>query len=423
MPMQTEIRAGVVVVAACGWLGVEVRAADWPQWLGPHRDSISEERGAGRMLPQPIQVWTNSVGLGCSSVVISHGRAFTLGHKKSEDKRGTDAIYALEASTGKVIWRHSYDCLTCFTQDVPFDGPRSTPTVDGERLYTLSLEGHVFCLDTANGKILWSKRLVQDLGGRIPVYGYCGSPLVYRNLLLLEVNAPDASHLALDKMTGETVWKATGLQVTCASPVLTRIEGKDCAVFLGGGVVIGVEPSTGHEFWRHGTWGHAWMGQVVAGNCVFVANASLPRGCGMLRIEGGKPRVLWEDQGKKFQTLHSNALIYQGHIYGIDNTGTDLQRNDNNRSRLKCLSAETGEEKWIQERMGWANMILFDGKLIILRQMGELVIADASPEAYHELARHKVCDGRSWTVPALSQGHLFVRNNAGLVTCLKLTNE
>jgi hypothetical protein len=165
------------------------------------------------------------------------------------------------------------------------------------------------------------------------------------------------------------------------------------------------------------------MGQVVESNLVFVANASLPRGCGLLRIEAGKPRVLWEDKGKKFQTLHSNALIYRGHLYGIDNTGTDLQGNDNRRSRLKCLALDTGEERWVREGFGWSNLILFDGKLVILRQVGELVIADASPTGYYELARHELLSGRSWTVPALANGRVFLRNNAGAMACYQLLRD
>ena len=406
-----------------GALVPTARAADWPQWLGPNRDAISGERGASRLLPEPKRIWTNAVGLGVSSVVVSGGRAFTQGHLKGESKRGTDTVFCLVASTGEVLWRHAYDCRTCVSQDVLFDGPRSTPTVDSDRVYTLSLEGHLFCLETTSGRVVWSRSLSRDFGGRIPVYGYCGSPLVYRHLLLIEVNAPDASHVALDKATGELVWKATGLNVTCASPVPARMDGQDCVVFLGSDAVLGVDPLTGRTLWRHGTWGHAWMGQVVQSNQVFVANASLPRGCGLIRVEGGKPRVLWEDKGKKFQTLHSNTLIHDGHLYGIDNTGTDLQGNDNSRSRLKCLALETGEEKWVQERFGWSNLIRFDGKLLILRQVGELVIADASPQGYRETARHPLLDGRSWTVPALANGRLFVRNNAGAIACYQLLQQ
>ena len=403
-------------------VGLVCPADDWPQWLGPNRDGISTERGASALLPVPRALWTNSMGLGCSSVVVSQGRAFTMGHVKGEGKRGTDTVYGLDARTGEIRWRHSYECLTCFSQDVKFDGPRATPTVDGDRVYTLGLEGHLFCFETATGKVRWSRQLTRDLEGRIPVYGYCGSPLVYSNLLLIELNAPKASFAAIEKQTGDVAWRLGGGNVTCGSPVLTRIDGGDCAVFLGGGVVMGVAPATGKALWRHGTWGHAWLGPVVWSNYVFVANASLPRGCGMLRIDQGQPRVLWEDK-RKFQTLHNNSIIWQGHVYGMDNTGTDLQENDNSRSRLKCLALDTGEEKWSRDRMGWGNLILFDGKLIILRQVGELVVADASPASYHEVARHPVLDGRSWTVPALTDGRLYCRNNTGTVVCLQLVSR
>lgn len=420
VPCDLHVRTIRVLPLALALLAPAARAADWPQWLGPNRDAISPERGADRLLAKPVWLWTNAVGLGVSSPVVSAGRVFTLGHVRGPDKRGTDTVFCLSASTGELVWRHSYPCRTCVSQDVQFDGPRSTPTVDGDRVCTLSLEGHLLCLEVASGKVIWSRELTRDFGGRIPVYGYCCSPLVYRHLLLVEVNAPGASHVALDKQTGEVVWKATGLNVTCASPVLTQIDGQDCAVFLGSDAVLGADPLTGRTLWRHGTWGHAWMGQVVHSNLVFVANASLPRGCGLIRIEGGKPRVVWEDRGKKFQTLHNNAIIHDGHIYGIDNTGTDLQSNDNTRSRLKCLALETGEVKWVQERFGWSNLLLFDGKLLIWRQVGELVIADATPTGYREIARHQLLEGRSWTVPALAGGQLFVRNNAGALACYQL---
>lgn len=395
-------------------------SGDWNQWLGPNRNAICTERGGDRLLAQPVRLWTNAVGAGVSSLVVSRGNVFAMGHTKGRDKRGMDTVFCLAADTGEVRWKHSYDCRTCVSQDVQFDGPRATPTVDGDRVYTLSLEGHLFCLESASGNVLWSRQLVYDFGGRIPIYGYCCSPLVYHHLLLVELNASGASHVALDKNTGELVWMGEGLNVTCASPVLTRIDDQDCAVFLGSDAVLGVDPLTGRTLWRHGTWGHSWMGHVVYGNLVFVANASLPRGCGLIRVEAGKPHIVWEDKGRKFQTLHSNALIYGGYIYGIDNTGTDLQGNDNNRSRLKCLRLETGEEKWVRDRFGWSNLIVFDGKLLVFRQTGELVIADATPSGYRETARHALLDGRSWTVPALANGRLFLRNNAGVVACYQL---
>ncbi len=414
-----KIRMALVLAITLGGVTRAVRA-DWPQWLGPHRDGVSTETTEAPLVRVPRPTWHAAVGVGVSSVVVSAGRAFTVGHVRGPQDRGTDTIYCFDANTGGVTWTYAYDCLSCRSQDVRFYGPRATPTVDGDRVFTLSLEGHLFCLEARSGKVLWSQELVRDLQGRIPVYGYCCSPLVYGNKLILELNARDASYVALDTSTGAVVWRLAGGNVTCGSPVLTRIDEVDCVVFMGGGTVLGVDAQTGTPLWRHSTWGHAWMGPVVSGNSIFVANASQPRGCGVIRIEAGKPTVLWEDRARKFQTLHCNSVIWQKHVYGFDNTGTDYQGKDTRKSSLKCLELDTGNVKWTRPEMGWGNLIVHDGKLIILREAGELVVARASPDTYDELLRTTVFGGQSWTVPALAEGKLYCRNNAGEVVCLQL---
>ncbi len=129
----------------------------WPQWLGPNRDGISTEAVCDELLATPRPIWRASVGAGVSSVVKSGGRAFAIGHVRGPNNRGKDTIYCFDADTGEAIWRYSYGCLSCVTQDVRVYGPRSTPTVDGDLLYTLSLEGHLFCFEAGSGKIIWSK--------------------------------------------------------------------------------------------------------------------------------------------------------------------------------------------------------------------------------------------------------------------------
>ncbi len=411
-----NLLVSLLLIVFCAQSGSE---ADWPQWLGPNRNGIATEETDGSLLETPQMRWRANVGVGVSSVVVSQGRAFTIGHTRGPRNRGKDTVYCFDADTGDIIWKYSYDCLSCETQDVRFYGPRSTPTVDGDVVYALSLEGHLFCFEAGSGKVLWSKELPQDYNGRIPLYGYCCSPLVYGNALILELNAEAASYVALDKSNGAVVWRCSGGQVTCGSPVLTNIGGVDCAVFMGGGAVVGVSAATGAELWRHRTWGHAWMGPVVSGNRVFVANASLPRGCGVIRIDNGKPAVPWEAK-KKFQTLHCNAVIWQGHIYGFDNTGTDYQGKDSKKSSLKCLDLDTGEVRWVQQKMGWGNLIVVDGNLVILREAGELIVAKASDQGYEELIRHAVLDGQSWTVPAFAESKVYCRNNSGEVVCLQL---
>ncbi len=404
------------IVASAG----AASADDWPQWLGPSRDGLSREISHDPLAQAPWPVWKASAGVGVSSLVVSRGCVFAMGHARGPRDRGTDTVYGLDADTGSVTWTYPYECQSCKSQDVRFYGPRSTPTVDGDRLFTLSLEGHLFCFAARSGKVLWSRNLPRDFHGRIPVYGYCCSPLVYGEKLILELNAQDATYIALDKSSGDVVWRLAGGDVTGGSPVLTQIDGKDCVIFMGGGSVVGADPQTGAQLWRHGTWGHAWMAPTVCGNSIFVANASQPRGCGLIRIDAGKPAVVWEDRAKKFQALHCNSVIWQDHIYGFDNTGTDYQGKDSRKSSLKCIELHTGRVRWVKSEMGWGNLIVHDGKLIILREAGELVVAKAVPEAYEELLRTAVFGGQSWTVPAIANGRLYCRNNAGEIVCLQL---
>jgi outer membrane protein assembly factor BamB len=201
-----KIALGIVLLELCG-IGI-VRAGDWPQWLGPNRDGISRQVSETPLIQTPQTIWNTSVGVGVSSIVVSGGQAFAMGHVRGAQDRGVDTVYSFDAETGAVLWAYSYDCLSCRSQDVRFYGPRSTPTVDGERLFTLSLEGHLFCFEVSSGRVLWHRDIVRDLDGRIPVYGYCCSPLVYDDRLILELNAKGAAYVALNKWTGEVIWRS-----------------------------------------------------------------------------------------------------------------------------------------------------------------------------------------------------------------------
>ena len=273
------------------WLGLGAtgRADDWPQWLGPQRDAISAERGAGRLLPEPKRIWTNAVGLGVSSVVVSGGRAFTIG---SCEGRRTNA-----APTRCSVWRpprakSSGDtpmtaapafrrtcCLTARAARRPWTATASIRSALKGTCSAWKPPAAKSCgratwpgLRRADSR-LWLLRVAAGLPASAAPRGQCAGRLARR---------PGQGH----RRSGlESDRPECDLRLAGARP-----HGRaDCAVFLGSDAVLGVDPLTGRTLWRHGTWGHAWMGQVVRSNQVFVANASLPRGCGLLRIEGGKP--------------------------------------------------------------------------------------------------------------------------------------
>lgn len=403
-------------------------AADWPQWQGPTRDGKTRER-ITRWPPR--ELWRMQAGVGYASPVVAGGHVYVVGHEKSDEAgkgRGTDTVYCLDAGTGEVSWRHAYECQTERRDSTAgYPGPRATPAVDSGNLYTLSLEGHLLCLDAQKGDVVWSRNLARDMGGKIPFYGYCGSPLVHGDKVIVEANIPDGgSYVAFDSKTGEVVWKVGNESASSASPALASF-GEDAegtaVLFISGKVLAAHDVSDGRQLWRVDLGWDTWMGPVTSGDLVFASSASLSRGCAVFRF--GEREPVWKAR-RKYQALHCNTVILDGYVYGSDNTRTDYQYQDHNRSRLKCIELATGEVKWTLKGLGWANVIVagdlpgqaVPGRLLILRESGELVLMEVSPSGYKELGRAQVIEGPCWTVPALAEGRVYCRSNRGEVVCL-----
>ncbi len=195
----TRIAKTLSLLSICFGFASAVHAADWYRWRGPDLNGISTETGWQTQWPAegPKQLWKAAVGVGFSSMSISQGRVYTMGN----DGDATDTVWCLDAATGAPVWKHSYPC--------PLDpkyyegGTSSTPTVDGDRVYTMSRKGDLFCLDAAKGKVLWSKNIPADLGSEVPTWGFAGSPLVEGDLLILDIGT---AGLALNKKTGAVIW-------------------------------------------------------------------------------------------------------------------------------------------------------------------------------------------------------------------------
>ena len=201
--------AAALLLCAIGSLPAS--ANDWPRWRGTDFNGISKETGWSASWPQegPKQLWKANVGTGFSSIAVSNGRAYTLGNIND-----TETIYCLDANTGKVLWKHCYACST--DPNLYEGGPNATPTVDGNAVYTFSRKGHVFALDARSGNVIWSRNIHDELGLRIPSWGFSGSPLVDGKLLI--INAGPAG-TALDKATGKVVWSSGKESAGYSSPI------------------------------------------------------------------------------------------------------------------------------------------------------------------------------------------------------------
>ena len=380
--------------------GFTAHAADWPQWRGPGRTGISGEAGWAARWPAagPRKVWSAKVGEGYSSAVVAGGRLYTTGNSGNQD-----TVVCLNADTGKPVWRYSYPCAAG-----DYGGPRATPTVSGNLLYTLSREGQAFCFNTANGRPVWSKNLARETGAESPRWGFAGSPLVLGNQVIYNIGGAGT---AVDKGTGKIVWKSGGGVSGYASPLPFQVGSqKGVAIFVGN-AIVGVNPANGRELWRHG-WDTQY--DVNAADPIFYfdnvfVSSNYGKGCALIRLAGGRPAVAWQNRNMRNHT--NSSVLLGGHVYG------------NDEGKLVCVDLKDGRTKWRGPGIGRGGLMAADGKLIVISERGELFTVAADPTRYTELSRASVGRGDYWTHPVLANGRIYVRSHEGDLTCLDVRGK
>jgi outer membrane protein assembly factor BamB len=401
--------AATALLAALATAAVGGRSAagDWPRWRGPQCDGVATESGWFQPWPAggPKRLWKANVGTGFSSLAVSGPRLCTMGNVN-----GQETIYGLEAGSGRVLWRHTYACARM--PNLYEGGPNATPTIDGDRVYTLSRKGHVFCLDVRSGLVVWSKNIQAELSLRVPEWGFSGSPLVEGDLLILNAGT---SGTALDKRTGAVVWTTGPSLAGYASPLPFEDRGRRRVLVFTADRLVAMDPQSGQPAWAH-PWQTSYKLNAadpnVAGSRVFISSG-YNEGGAQLHIGGAGPTVLWRN--KNLRTQFNPAVLVGGHLYGIDGNVTQ-------KASLKCVTLDTGEVRWSAADVGFGSLIAADGKLIVLTGRGELIVAEASPEAFTPLARAQVLGGKCWTTPVLANGRIYCRNAAGEVVCLQITS-
>jgi len=378
-------------------------AEDWPCWRGPSHDGISAEKGWLDKWPRkgPPVAWKAAVGTGFSSVAVSKGRAYTMGNAD-----GKDTVWCFDAATGKKVWSHSYPAEL---GDNLFEGgPTSTPAVHDGRVCTLSRWGDVYCFDAATGKVRWSKNVQKETGAPVPSWGFGGSPLAQDNLLLLNVGS---AGMALDRDTGKLVWKSAKEEAGYSTPVPFRRGEARLALFSSGSAFTAVDVRTGKERWQIAwdtRYGVNAADPIVSGDHVFLSSG-YGKGAGLFRLGDGAPKEVWKK--RTLRTQCNPAVLLGGHCYGIDGDTTG-------RPVLKCVELKTGAVRWSEEGVGSGSLIAADGKLIVLSDKGELLVARASPKEFRPSARAQVLGGKCWTAPVLANGRIYCRNADGDLVCV-----
>lgn len=339
------------------------------------------------------------MGVGYSSVSVCRGRVYTMGNAKD-----TDTVYCLDADTGAVIWRRSYAC-----KGGVHPGTRATPTVHGQRVYTFSRAGHVFCFEAASGKVVWSKNLCDELKVKSLRWGLSSSPLIEKNLVILSAGT---CAVALDASDGKILWRAESDLASYASPVAFGAPGQRRVLVMAGEEAVCLRVADGKALWRH-PWRPRYPNNcsdpIVSGDKVFLSSG-YGQGCALLQIGPGKPTVLW--QNRYLKTHIDSPVLWGGHVFGFDG---DIR----GRLSLQCLEFKTGELKWSEPVKG--SLTLADGKLIVLTTEGELIVAKAVATGFKPLARAKVLSGTCWTAPVLSGRGIYCRSHQGDLVCLDVS--
>ncbi len=386
---------------------------DWPQFLGPQRNGISQESGLLDRWPAggPKEVWRVPGGVGMSGLVISRGRLVTLVQKDGEQQ-----LVSLDSLTGKTVWEQP---LASEYQNGMGNGPRATPAISGDLIFAYTGEGILAAVNFASGKIVWTHNVVEELGGQVADYGMASSPLVIDNRVHVTVGAPNATVAAYETTTGKLVWKSGEDPAGYSSPTLLNVGGRSQLVVYSGASVLGMSPDDGALLWRHPyetNFDCNIVTPLAVKDQVFVSSGE-NHGSVLLSLKpkGSKFDVseVWKSQGPKsvLRNEWQTSILQDGFLYGFDNVGAAGPV-----THLTCINALTGERAWQQLRFGKGNLIAADGKLFMTTMNGELVVARISSKGYDEIGRAEVLK-QTRQAPALSNGLLYLRDNDEII-CL-----
>ncbi len=394
----------------------QLGAADWPQWRGPQHSGISIETtwSADWSAGPPQAIWEAAVGIGFASVAVAEGRLVTAGHAD-----GKDTVWCLSTSTGEVLWTHRYACPIWDRQHE--GGPGATPAIADRRVYTLSREGHLFCLDMRTGAVHWQTNVRQryNVAPRPSEpqkdYGYTGSPLVAGRLLVVPVGGKNANTVAFDRMSGAEVW-ASGNEsgqtgAGYATPVAFSWKGVDYLAIFSLKELEVLELKSGRRrtlFPWPTSYGVNAVTPCIEENRIYIAS-DFGSGIAGIEFDGSTLRELFRrnDVLCKF----TNPILRGGSIYATTTAGV-----------FKCIDATSGELRWQHRSLPNASLLLAGDRFLCLGDRGNLIAAEMNAQGYREIARTQVLDGRCWTPPVLANGILYVRNAAGKLRALDVTS-
>ncbi len=411
-------------------LSLPLYAEDWPQWRGTQRDGVWRESGIITSFPSKklTPIWKAKISGGYSGPSVADGKVYIT--DRISEPQEIERVLCFDEKTGKKIWSHEYPCVY---KEVDFPiGPRTNVSIDHGKCYSLGTMGHLFCFDTSNGHIVWEKDLYNEYQIRMPTWGISGSPLVYRDLVIVQIGGKDnACMVAFDKNNGKEIWRNLKDRNTYVSPIIIQQANQDVLVTWTRERVVGMNPLTGKLYWHVPFESHSGI-TTPTYDPPYLFVSSFDHGGCTIKINPTelKAEKLWLRKGPtsiRTDSLHSlisTPILKDKHIYGIDSYG-----------QLRCLKTETGDRLWEETsvvpkaRFASAHLIQHEEKTWIFNERGELIIANLTPEGYKEISRTQLIEptrgqynkrgGVCWSHPAFANKHVYIRNDEYLI-CVSL---
>lgn len=414
-----------LALLAAGARDGNVRADDWPQWGGPQRDLVWRESGivdkfsTTEMLPR---VWSTPISEGYSGPAVAAGKVYITDRLAEQH---LERVHCLDADTGKIIWTHKYPCI--YTVSYPA-GPRTTPLVDEDRVYTLGAESDFHCLRVSDGKVLWSKNFHRDYDLTLPIWGSVASPIIDGNQVIALVGGPKSLVVSFDKLTGKENWRALDdATVGYAPPVIFTFGQTRQLIAWHPRALSSLDPTTGKLIWEVPFSAKAGLSVATPrkiGNQLFVTcfyNGSMLVD---VAADGRSAKPVWRGKSdSEIQTdgLHSimaTPWVNENNIYGVCSYG-----------QLRCLELATGKRIWetfkATGHARWWNVFIIPHQdhYFLHNEQGDLIIANLSPSGYEELSRAKLIEPTRpvlrrttiWSHPAFAMKSVFARNDKEII--------
>ena len=427
--MKKKTLFSTVIASGALLCSLTAQASDWPQYRGPNLDGSSPEKLAMKKWPKkgPRVLWRQQTPNGFSSFAVGAGKAYTIVGPVIGGERREVAV-AYDAQSGKQKWRvvlgsgdYEHDGGNAGAKDNKGgDGPRSTPTYDEGKVYVLSGQLLVVCLDADSGRKIWSRDIMKQNAGVQIKWKSAASPVIDGDLLYVAGGGPGQALMALNKHNGNVVWKGQDDLMTHSTPAVADIHGVHQVIFFTQEGLVGMETKGGKVLWRYDFpfKVSTAISPVVAGDIVY-CSAGYGVGGGACKVSKKGSRFSAEEiyrrPGDKFIANHwSTPVLHEGHLYGM------FQFKKYGDGPIKCVDVKTGEVKWEQRGFGPGNVVLVDGHLLALSDTGVLYLIKADPSGYKEVAKAKVLGGKCWTTPVISNGRVYARSTTEAV-CLDVS--